>query len=133
MSRRHTVNNLAIACLFYSDWENRTMQRVIASVCLPVLTWHTAQNREQRSCTATGEWDLRQLQGEWLVHIRAIAGRLHDAPSLTSCGLCSLSPSVLKTQKVGHGEMVWLREVAELYFSMVAELIGLRIRCRCHH
>ena len=47
--RKHTVNNLALATLFYGNYENRTKQSIIATVCAPVLDWHVKQNRECRS------------------------------------------------------------------------------------
>ena len=35
--RKHTVNNLALATLFYGSYENRTRQRIIGTVCATVL------------------------------------------------------------------------------------------------
>jgi hypothetical protein len=52
--RKHTVNTLAIATIFYADWENRAKQRLIATICEPVLLWHSDTDREtsvEHACT----------------------------------------------------------------------------------
>jgi len=127
--RRHTVNNLAIATLYYANFENRAKQRVIKEVCAPVLTWHTEQNRKLRSVGETLEWEVDQQRGGWLTHIRDIFGKLSDTSSLDAVGLVApLSPSFLKGTSLDSGEAMFMNQVASLYGDMVVCLAGFRVR-----
>jgi hypothetical protein len=95
------------------------------------LPRHKLQNCEQRSCRGTADWDMRQHRGEWLHHIRAVAGKLGDQKGLAFVGLSTaLSPVVLdQFRGDSKGEVMYLAELSELYGHMVTELMGLRIRC----
>jgi hypothetical protein len=129
--RRHTVNNLAIATLYYANFENRAKQKVIKEVCAPVLEWHTEQNRKLRSVGEALEWEVGQQRGGWLKHIQSILGKLSDTNSLEAVGLVvPLTTSYLVYNSLNSGEAMFMNQVASLYGDMVVSLAGFRVRIR---
>ena len=129
--RRHTVNNLAIATLYYANFENRAKQKVIKEVCAPVLEWHTEQNRKLRSVGEALEWEVSQQQGSWLKHIVNILGKLSDTDSLEAVGLVvPLTTSFLICNSLDSGEAMFMNQIASLYGDMVVSLAGFRVRTK---
>ena len=127
--RRHTVNNLAIATLYYANFENRAKQRVIKEVCAPVLEWHTEQNRKLRSVAEALEWEVSQQRGGWLKHIGDVLGKLSGTGSLEAVGLVvPLATGFLICNSLDSGDAMFMNQVASLYGDMVVPLAGFRVR-----
>ena len=91
---------------------------------------HAKQNKEQRSCSASASWDLRQLKGEWLVHIREIGGKLYSRDGLSFCGLSSALTNTECASFAGDlaNQLAYVADMTKLYCLMAIELMGLRIR-----
>ena len=130
--KRHralTNNNLAIACMYYSDYENRHKQAMIRDVCGSVYRWHCEQNRATRSAAHTYSFEMKMLKGEWLDHIRDIWRQLSNYDSMKAAGLIrSLQPSYLKAENHG-ADMCLLAASSHTYCTLIKSLVLHQIRC----
>ena len=68
--RAATRNQLAIACIMYTNPENRCRQRALRVVGGPTVDWHSAQNQRLQSCPEALRWQTDQAGGRYLEHLR---------------------------------------------------------------
>ena len=128
-ARAITNNNLAIACLYYSDYENRQKQSMIGAIGGSVYKWHCLQNKQLRSAEKTYEFEMQMLSGQWKDHIIDIWAQLLNYDTMKSCGLTRVLSKEFLKPSVNGGEVCFLQEQSNTYCTFVTALVTCRIKC----
>lgn len=129
--RQLTTNNLAIATLFYANYENKTKQLVIATAARPIFDWHVKQNKAIRSTQECAAFTLRQLRGDWLEPLRSLFKQTMSTEALEQVGVVQpLTASFMKQYSADHGDIAWMDEVSTMLGNLCTSLVACRARRR---
>ena len=123
--RNSCSNAVAIAVVMLAEPMHYHLIQIIVKLTQPVDDWHSEQNKTLRSRKGSEKWLVRQHEGDFWTHIRAIVKIMGSAASLADVGILQDAPH--------QHDNNWLLEqdsLADTMGQFGITLIGKRVsRC----
>lgn len=126
--RAACANTLHLAALVLGDGHNQAIQRMVTSVCDPLERWHSAQNRGLRSASASKDWILAQVGGDFWKHLQSVLGQLSDLAVLEFVGLRLQDTGAPQRLTADHPVVAADDELASKMARFAFTLVGFRMQ-----
>lgn len=127
--RRAANNALVVSTLMLADPTNQAKQRAILTVLLPTEEWHSSQNRELRSTSASLAFTMKQVKGGFWDHLFPSVEQLVSPDKLRYTGF-SIGAHSWSVAAEFEDHMENDDELATHLGDLVLATLGCRLR-RC--
>lgn len=131
-TRAITKNLLELATLMYGDEENKYRQRVVCVAGASCAAWQGEQSARNRSVQDAVKWEIEQLSGGFMGHLRRALEVLSNEDTLSRCGMemSVFGDRRRRSPEMEHPVVQWNQEQANLLGQFATRLVGLRVvRC----